>query len=142
MREIIFRAKRLKDGQWVQGYLVKRPSAIQMPGYGGPWYIETPPADPDDAYGSHNVNPGTVGQWTGARDYYSNMIFDGDLLIYGADPDRTPWLVMWGDAGWYVQPQKKPQPAADPMILWRPGMWKKIGNRWDNPELLIWGCGK
>lgn len=70
MREILFRAKRIDTGEWVYGYLVKRPSTIQMPGYSGPWYIKVPPKTPEDDGGMYNVDPDTVGQYTGLDDIY------------------------------------------------------------------------
>ena len=57
----LFRGKRIDNGEWVEGYLSKRPSAIQIGTY-CPWYISVPPLDPDDNGGYYNVDPATVGE--------------------------------------------------------------------------------
>lgn len=79
MREILFKAKRLSDGAWVEGYLVKYPSAIQV-GDCSPWYIQVPPVDPDDTGGRYNVDPSTVCQYTGLKDKNGKRIFEGDVV--------------------------------------------------------------
>ena len=80
-REILFKAKRLDNGEWVEGYLVKYPSAIQV-GDCSPWYIQVPPVDPDDSGGKYNVDPSTVCQYTGLTDKNGNRIFEGDVVSY------------------------------------------------------------
>lgn len=85
MREILFKAKRLDNGEWVEGFLEKHPSAIQMPGYSGPWYIWTPPQDPDNNGGVFNVDPETVGQYTGQKDCVGEKIFEGDIVEVESD---------------------------------------------------------
>ena len=127
MREILFRAKRLDTGEWVEGYLVKRPSAIQMPGYGGPWYISVQPQNPDDNGGFYNVDPKTVGQYTGMRDRKDRYIFEDDIIREG----QLTLIVKWQRTRW--APLNKYGKPASWMIA---GMGEIIGNSHDNPELL------
>lgn len=90
MKEILFKAKRLDNGEWVEGYPVKYPSAIQV-GDCSPWYIQVPPVDPDDSGGRYNVDPSTVCEWTGLIDRDGTKVFEGDRLF---DPHEKRTFVV------------------------------------------------
>lgn len=105
MREILFKAKRLDNNEWVYGYLVKHPSAIQI-GETSPWYIHVPPAHPEDNGGVYNVDPETVCQYTGLIDKNGNKIFEGDVVSYeytvGSDKMCHKYEVTWEGAGFSI----------------------------------------
>lgn len=137
MREILFRGKRTDTGEWVYGYLVKRPSAIQI-GDCSPWYIEVPPADPDDNGGFYNVDPDTVGQYTGLTDKKGVKIFEGDIVrislplpsqdpilgLSSVDFDNGCFMVTWGGS----------RAIFDSFV--GDTTFEVIGNVHDNPEIL------
>lgn len=86
MREILFKAKRTDTGEWVEGYICRHPSAIQI-GETSPWWIHVPPIDPDDSGGVFNVDLETVCQYTNIdirREAWPSSevrkIFTGDML--------------------------------------------------------------
>ena len=88
MREILFKAKRMDNGEWVHGYIVRHPSAVQI-GESSPWYIHVPPIDPDDSGGVFNVNPETVCQYTGLTDKNGVKIFEVDILSYNGSKETV-----------------------------------------------------
>ena len=95
MRELLFRGfhpcdgpdtiavdgEKIKGG-WVEGYIVKHPSAIQIGNDYSPWYIHVLPVDPDDNGGVFNVLPSSVGQYTGLTDKNGKRIFEGDIISW------------------------------------------------------------
>ena len=131
MREILFRGFHTCDGpdtivvdgeevkgRWVEGYIVKHPSAIQIGNSYSPWYIHVPPVDPDDNGGVFNVLPSTVGQYTGLTDNTGKKVYEGDVLKIAKAMD--------GMGGYYFPPMEYPVKVEVKWDLcgW---MWETLG---------------
>ena len=80
MREILFRGKRLDNGEWVQGYLYKR--IVHLSGFHQNVVVDAiEVSDGENPLGIsyYTISPDTVGQYTGMN-IYGKKIFEGDIL--------------------------------------------------------------
>ena len=129
MREILFRGKRLDNGDWVYGYYVHiGPVSCQrayiIPEYASSLYV-------------NEVDPSTVGQYTGLKDKNGKRIFEGDIakVLQGKDKDIA--YVGFENGAFMLYPKTG---NIYERTLWE--YWYNdwdveiIGNITDNPELL------
>lgn len=75
MREILFRAKREDNGEWVYGYYVHLPDAA-----GSVHIMHVRAQNPDENNNVHYVIPETVGEFTGMTNEDGTRIFEGDIV--------------------------------------------------------------
>lgn len=82
MKEIKFRGKRLDNGEWVYGSYA--PNTYDA---GKALIITYSPYDPD--YVWEDVDPTTVGQYTGLHDRKGIAIYEGDVIRSPLSEDKT-----------------------------------------------------
>ncbi len=145
MREILFRGKRLDTGEWVYGYYCKYTKRQVCP-VGD----ELKPEDIahliiNDAFADWNmprslqaydVDPETVGQYTGLKDKNGVKIFEGDVInreyFWG-------YYIGYKDGSFVKIPLDKVQRIN---WDWTPinqeflNDWEVVSNIHDNPEFL------
>ena len=143
MREILFRGKRMDDGEWVEGYLVKAVGGecmilpVTTEHCGGAEFSE-----------GYHCDPTTVGQYTGLKDKNGKRIFEGDIVAqnwydYDEPRDDSFGKVVFCeyDCSFSVMDVNKD----GFMPLGRCGSYhwevEVIGNVHDNQELLKGGDG-
>lgn len=141
MREILFRGKRINDGVWVDGYLIRHKSGKLV-------YIFAK----ENWFDVEMVAPETVGQFTGLTDKNGKKVFEGDILKFTDTNAVYEWIgkvefgnpnaeYNWGFQLVYISGTK---PNTD-ILLWfdmeETGAYSEvIGNIHDNPDLLEGGA--
>ena len=131
----LFKAKRLDNGEWVEGYLIYSKKDC---------YICEKPYECMDEYSSLNgqsygfggfkfVDPSTICQCTGLKKFCEKDIVkridihkvgDPSIGIIEYDVENTAFVIHWIDKQKY-----------SPMYPWKDKI-EVIGNVFDNPELL------
>ena len=133
MRNIIFRGKRLDNGEWVYG------SLVTFNGFHVIVDHYTPNGD------EVRVIANTVGQYTGLKDKKGAMIFEGDILLLSDGKSHSEDVVV--EHGLYGWTFYNPQTAtfysdgshtyvAVENCRFMFGTGVVIGNIHDNPDLL------
>lgn len=145
MRKILFKAKRIDNGEWVEGCIVIDQSRLNIFKYriqpieSGVLYA--PPIDPD-----------TLCQYTGFTDKNGKKIWENDILRYSYDYDGSPFLkdgeeikycvgaVFWSEwrGSWAVCGRGNKKYTNNDVFKYNrnPNRTEVIGNIFDNPELL------
>lgn len=85
MREILFKAKRIDDGKWVEGYYQKRYDLL-----GNEEHLIFH-ADSYKVWEYAEVDPETICQYTGLCDKNGKKIWEGDIISYQRDNDDCPF---------------------------------------------------
>lgn len=129
MRESLFRGKRADNGEWIEGFLVKKFDK---------WYIY----DFDFLPYSSEITPETAGQYTGLTDKNGKKIFEGDIVkevsmrFRTMEIEKSIFAVEWCDFDLSYRLIRRFDNGEQTTILTNCGDYEVIGNIHDNPELL------
>ena len=143
MREILFRGKRVDNGEWVEGSLVQFSEGYCL--ILVPESVDTTALKAESI--SYPADPKKIGQFTGLTDKNGKKIFEGDIIHYScSDVTAIVCFGIYYDSdskkkatGFYVQWSEDGIVQQDPVSdIERDKQYggEVIGNIYDNPELL------
>jgi len=128
-REIKFRGKSIATGEWVFGLL----GYDSGEGYGRicGWRGE----DGGEKYAEVEIDPKSVGQFTGWKDNNGEDIYEGDLI---SENGSKPYEVIWqSHAGvWVMQSLSKGRGYREMAYDYAQRDYKVIGKIYEHQELL------
>lgn len=129
MRKILFRGKRVDNGEWIEGFYAHS---------GEKKYILI---DNDIVVGylaMKEVNPDTIGQYTGLTDNNGTKIFEGDIIKCISRFDAKDMVVIFETAEFHLVDCQRYKNYMECCGYKQFGTLETevIGNIHDNPELL------
>ena len=138
MREILFRAKRIDNGEWVEGSFIDSGNHEQVfiyPHYDG---ASTMPCRSLVYHRMIAVDPNTICQYTGLTDKAGNKIWENDLLLL---EDRIVRIEWWKHSAGFdcIFEKSLDNKMNTPFRGIYPQQYKHyevIGNIFDNADLL------
>ena len=133
MREFLFKAKRIDNGEWVEGYYIR--DQYHIGGKDIIFYRKD--SDRFTVY-TNIIDIGTLCQFTGLCDKNGKKIWENDILMAHLDEsypeDVTYETVEWNVAGWVgCETDSIDRQYLDKFDLEH---YEVVGNIFDNPELL------
>ena len=135
MKDILFRGKRVDNGEWVYGFLTKMWGALHI-------------IDKANENVAYEIIPETVGQYTGLIDKNGKKIFEGDIIraITLDTGSEQMAVVCFGNfidenngdeyIGFYIEFDGIKTTITQLAMEECKNRIEVIGNIYDNPELL------
>ena len=134
MREILFKAKRINNGKWVEGYLFETREHTYI-AYANQF-------DDDLFYATSNifilVDPNTLCRYTGLNDKNGNKIWENDVVKH-YNSKYEPNAFVMGTICWSQNTSTFLRTSRHSHLHWHISSdcrYEVIGNIFDNPELL------
>ena len=132
MREILFKAKNVKNGEWIEGCYHKKYAPL-----GNEEHLIFH-ADSYKVWEYAEISPETLCQFTGLCDKNGKKIWENDILKAHLDNDYPEYItfekVEWNNFGWTLrEPERTDWEYINPSDS---EIYEVAGNVFDNPELL------
>lgn len=128
--EILFRGKRIDNGDWVYGFYGHKPNGNEAEEHFiMEWCFNTASDSIYTYFRDVPVIPETIGQYTGYKDENGKRIFGGDFIQSGTCIAKVVFekgaFVLKSNGGYTHK-----------ALILNQSVWQVIGDAMDNPELL------
>lgn len=134
MREILFRGKRIDNGEWIYGFYFY--DSFYNKAYitiGNYCMTASTIISNQRIMNALEVDPNTVGQYTELKDKDGKKVFEGDICSFcDTDGGLTDYEILWFGGKWVAREANSN--AVDDLFFCERSV--VIGNIYDNPELI------
>lgn len=143
MREILFRAKRIDRGEWIEGYYCKWKQIRRYLGS-----VKEKVVDciitwmSDGGMSRYEIDPETLCQYTELKDKNGNRIWENDIVRCNRREKEAKYKVVWDKTYADFRIEKLNGLGCMPICIEEGNTpvfgrhYECIGNVFDNPELL------
>lgn len=133
MREILFRGKRVDNGEWIKGFYIEANHHWHNKGVHKEWIVKNVIQNGGwcNVGSKYAVIPETVGQYTGLTDENGTKIFEGDIVKWFG----KKYTVTYKE-GRFIGEKEHFIGVDEYEFINLYGSLEVIGNIHDNPELL------
>lgn len=125
MREILFKAKRKDNGEWVEGLPTRMWGTLHIQGS-------------DNENTAYEIDPDTLCQYTGLTDKNGKKIWENDILKAHLDKnypqDITYTKIIWNECRFCTNENHSID--IETLEKWDAEHYEVCGNVFDNPDLL------
>ena len=129
MDRYLYKAKRISDGEWVVGYIIRY-------GHTGKEKYYIVPIYASDLY-CFLIDKTTICQCTGLKDKNGKLIWENDICNYYNPEDKDGIGIIKNDYVLWIDGTISMRHKMTPLFyLQCKDEWEVIGNVFDNPELL------
>ena len=130
MREILFRGKRTINGDWVYGDFVHGNERKSLRDSIFVYDSET------QSFNDYEINPSTLGQYTGMKDKNGKLIFEGDIVKTDKFSEPNKQYIIKYDLQFGAFIGQDRYNVYFVTFDGNSGEFEVFGNIYDNPELL------
>lgn len=137
MREILYRARRCDNGEWIYGTPYQEYDTFWCE---WEWKIQTKHPLTNVPYMHLTVDSKTISQFTGLLDKNGKKIFEGDIVSIDGRKCHQRSVIKYDTGALYVdfcQWEGRPKIKAPLYDFTNNIEFEIIGNIYDNPELLV-----
>ena len=125
-REILFRGKRVGDGEWIEGYFLPGSERQSLHPCIFVYLPET------QSFECFDIDIDTLGEYTGLEDRSGTRIFEGDIVLCQNYHGKVQGIVDYNNSYFYLACSS----GYSDEYLFNCSEFEVVGNIYDNPELM------